>query len=48
MTWVVVKYIKVYKVVKREEEEAGEGGDGEVEIEADVSDEEAMVKAEDG
>jgi hypothetical protein len=48
MTWVVVKYVKVYKVVKREEEEAGEDGDGEVEIEADVSDEEAMVKAENG
>jgi hypothetical protein len=47
MIWVVVKYVKVYKVVKREEEEAEEDGNGDVEIEVDVCDEEAMVKAED-
>lgn len=44
MAWVAYKYVKVYKVVKREEEEAMEDENDEPEI---VSDEEAMVKAED-
>jgi large-conductance mechanosensitive channel len=48
VAWVVFKYVKVYKVVKREEEEAEEDGSGEAGNEVDViSDEEAMVKGED-